>query len=106
MAKAGRASPGTSVVSGGSVKLVWINASVICLIVVSAFGVIQTSHACRQLYAQLQILEASRWYMEEDFGRLLLEQSTWASYHRIERVAGRELNMKPPGIANMRLVRQ
>ena len=86
--------------------LVWMNAGCIFLIVASAFWVIQSSHACRQLYAQLQILEASRWYMEEDFGRLLLEQSTWASYHRIERVAGRELNMQAPAISDLRVINQ
>ena len=106
MAKAGTASVGTPVVHTASTGLVWVNVGCICLIVASAFWVIQSSHACRQLYAQLQILEASRWYMEEDFGRLLLEQSTWASYHRIEQVAGRELNMQPPGISDLRVIVQ
>lgn len=88
---------------GSNMKLVWINAGILCLIVVSAFGVIQTSHACRQLYAQLQILEASRWYMEEDLGRLLLEQSTWASHHRVEQVAVHKLGMKPPAITSVKV---
>lgn len=88
----------------GAVKaLAWANASALSLIVVSALGVIQTSHACRQLYAQLQILEASRWYMEEDLGRLLLEQSTWGSHHRVEKVAVRELNMQAPAIASVKV---
>lgn len=90
----------------GSMKLAWVNASVLLLIVVSAFGVIQTSHACRQLYAQLQILEAARWYMEEDLGRLLLEQSTWASHHRVEQVAVRELGMQPPAITSVKVFAQ
>ncbi|MFT5709930.1 MAG: cell division protein FtsL [Halioglobus sp.] len=85
-------------------RLVWLNAATMCLIVVCAFGVIQTSHACRQLYAQLQILEASRWYMEEDYGRLLLEQSTWASYRRIEQVAEHDLGMQPPAITDMKVL--
>jgi len=68
-----------------------------------AFSVIQTSHACRQLYAQLQILEAAQWYMQEDFGRLLLEQSTWASHYRVEQVATRDLGMRPPTIADLRV---
>lgn len=89
--------------SDKGVKLAWINASVLCLIVISSFGVIQTSHACRQLYAQLQILEASRWYMEEDLGRLLLEQSTWASHYRVEKVAVRDLGMQPPVISRVKV---
>ncbi len=84
-------------------QLVWMNTAIMCLIVICAFGVIQTSHACRQLYAQLQILEASRWYMEEDYGRLLLEQSTWASYRRIEQVAEHDLGMRPPTITDLKV---
>ena len=87
-------------------RLVWMNALALSLVVVCAFSVIQASHACRQLYAQLQILEAERWYMEEDYGRLLLEQSTWASHHRVETVAAAELGMAPPAIADMKVVGQ
>jgi len=103
VAKAGMISVRTHSKSDDGIKLVWLNAGVLCLIVISAFGVIQTSHACRQLYAQLQILEAARWYMEEDFGRLLLEQSTWASHHRVEQVAVRELGMQPPAITSVKV---
>ena len=106
MAKAATASLRVPAAPASSTALVWTNAGYVCLIVASAFWVIQSSHACRQLYAQLQILEVSRWYMEEDFGRLLLEQSTWASYHRIEQVAGRELNMQPPAITDLRVIVQ
>jgi len=84
-------------------RLVWMNAGLMGLIVTCAFGVIQTSHACRALYAKLQVLEAARWYMEEDYSRLLLEQSTWASYRRIEQVAERDLGMRPPGITDMKV---
>ena len=84
----------------------WMNAAALGLVVVCSFSVIQASHACRQLYAQLQILEAERWYMEEDYGRLLLEQSTWASHHRVETVAVSELGMAPPAIANVKVYKQ
>jgi cell division protein FtsL len=100
-AKVRSASAGTE--TDNKTRVMWTNAGVMCLIVVCAFGVIQTSHACRQLYAQLQILEASRWYMEEDYGRLLLEQSTWASYRRVERVAERDLGMQPPAITELKV---
>lgn len=72
----------------------------------SALAVIQSSHHCRQLYAELQQLEADQWYLHEDYGRLLLEQSTWASHYRVERVATRELDMQPPALDELRVVRQ
>ncbi|MFT7286372.1 MAG: cell division protein FtsL [Halieaceae bacterium] len=72
----------------------------------SAFAVIQSTHDCRALYAQLQDLDARRWYLEEEYSQLLLEQSTWASHHRIERQAGELLGLTPPGLEQMRLVMQ
>ncbi|MEP0203443.1 MAG: cell division protein FtsL [Halioglobus sp.] len=74
------------------------------LVVLSAFGVIHSSHGCRGLYAQLQDLEATQWYLQEDYSRLLLEQSTWASHHRVEKVAGRELDMLAPPALEMKVV--
>ena len=74
------------------------------LVVFSAFGVIHSSHSCRGLYAQLQDLEATQWYLQEDYSRLLLEQSTWASHHRVEKVAGRELDMLAPPALEMKVV--
>jgi len=74
------------------------------LVVLSAFGVIHSSHSCRGLYAQLQELEASQWYLQEDYSRLLLEQSTWASHHRVEKVAGRELGMLAPPALEIKVV--
>ncbi|MBT4519965.1 MAG: cell division protein FtsL [Halieaceae bacterium] len=76
------------------------------MIMFSAFTVIHSSHACRQLYAELQVLEASRWYLQEDYSRLLLEHSTWASHHRVEQIARRELGMTAPAVTDMRVVTQ
>jgi cell division protein FtsL len=80
--------------------------ALLLVLLVSALAVIQSSHHCRQLYAQLQQLEADQWYLHEDYGRLLLEQSTWASHYRVERVAKRELNMEAPALQELKVVRQ
>jgi cell division protein FtsL len=70
----------------------------------TAFAVIASTHVCRGLYGDLQSLEAERWYLEEEYSRLLLEQSTWASHHRIERVAGEELGLDAPSLGETRVV--
>ncbi len=44
--------------------------------------------------------------MHEDYGRLLLEQSTWASHYRVERVATREPDMQAPPLEELKVVRQ
>lgn len=79
-------------------------AAVFFAVMLSALAVIYSSHACRQLYAQLQDLEAGQWHLQEDYSRLLLEQSTWASHHRVEKVATAELGMRPPSLERLMVV--
>ena len=71
----------------------------------SAVAIIDTSHRCRQHYAQLQELETRQWNMQEQWGRLLLEQSTWAAHYRVEQLARSELHMRLPQAAELRVVR-
>lgn len=100
----------TAVVSGdqsGSARgLVWLNAGAVSLVLLSAFAVIHSTHACRDLYTSLQELEAQQWHLQEDYGRLLLEESTWASHYRVERVARGELGMAEPDLARYKVVRR
>lgn len=86
--------------------LLWLNAATLLLIIVSAFAVVHTTHACRALYTSLQELESAQWYLQEDYGRLLLEHSTWASHYRVEKVATEELGMQAPELAQHRVLRQ
>lgn len=76
--------------------LVGSTALVLALLLASAFAIIHSTHACRELHTRLQDLEASHWQLQEDYGRLLLEQSTWASHHRVEKVARGDLGMRAP----------
>lgn len=78
----------------------------ILLILVSAFATIHSTHACRALYTQLQELESSQWYLQEDYGRLLLEQSTWASHYRVEKVARGDLGMTAPNLEHFKVMPQ
>ena len=90
--------------AGASRQLVWLNTGLVLLILASTFAVIHTTHACRALYAQLQEVESVQWYLQEDYGRLMLEHSTWASHHRVEKVAEEELGMQAPGLAQLRMI--
>ena len=45
---------------------------------------------------ELQKLELARDQLNEEWGRLQLEQSTWATDDRIERIAREKLNMQNP----------
>lgn len=86
--------------------LILANVGVVALVLASAFAVIHSTHACRELYTSLQTLEAQQWHLQEDYGRLLLEESTWASHYRVEKVARTELGMAEPDLASYRVVQQ
>lgn len=81
-------------------------AALVLLILVCAFATIHSTHACRALYTQLQELESAQWYLQEDYGRLLLEQSMWASHYRVEKVARGELGMAAPNLEQFKVVEQ
>lgn len=66
------------------------------LLVVSAVLVIYSSHQSRQLFNEWQMLQKEAYQLDEDWGRLLLEHSTWAAPDRIARLAGEQLMMVAP----------
>ncbi len=53
-------------------------------------------HETRRLFVELQTLERTRDELNEEWGRLQLEQSTWAINDRIEMFARTNLGMKMP----------
>ena len=62
----------------------------------SAIGVVYARHLHRQAYIALSGLEHERDELNIEFGRLQLEQATWAEANRIEQVAGNRIGMKYP----------
>ncbi len=72
----------------------WLLPLMTVLVLVSALGVVFTKHQNRKLYAELAALYKQRDTMEVEWGRLQLEQSTWATHGRIEKIARQQLNMR------------
>jgi cell division protein FtsL len=75
-------------------------------VVVSALAVVHGRHRHRQLFVQLSELESQRDELDIEFGRLQLEQATWADPNRIEQIARGPLGMKYPEAADLRVVTQ
>lgn len=76
------------------------------LVVGSALAVVYSTYKSRQLFSALQKEYRHEIALEEQWGRLLLEQSTWASPVRIEEVATTKLKMKVPETTAIRVVKQ
>ncbi|MDF1693000.1 MAG: cell division protein FtsL [Zhongshania sp.] len=75
------------------------------LVVMSCIAVIQSSHKSRKLFGELQDLRRDAMSLEEEWGRLLLEQSTWASPDRVQDMAVQKLKMQAPNIREVKMVR-
>lgn len=77
---------------------------IVLLLVVSAVSVVYSSHQSRQLFNEWQMLQKEAYQLDEDWGRLLLEHSTWAAHDRIERLAGERLMMVAPSKKSLQVV--
>ncbi|MFK3647040.1 cell division protein FtsL [Lysobacter sp. K5869] len=73
--------------------------------VVSALLVVFARHEHRQLFVQLNKLQRERDELNIEFGRLQLEQATWAESNRIDQVARERIGMKFPEGAETVVIR-
>ena len=73
-------------------------------VMTSAIMVVVSQHEARKLFVELQDLEAVRDDLSEQWGRLQLEQSTWATDDRIEQLARASLHMREPAAGSLVLL--
>lgn len=66
------------------------------LMLISAFAVVYVKDYKRRIFSELQVLQQEQYSLEVEWGQLLLEQSTWATTSRIQRIADEELAMALP----------
>ena len=62
-------------------------------VIASAVAVVRTHHIRRSLFVELDEVDAQRDRLQVEWGRLQIEQSTWAASDRIERTAAEKLNL-------------
>ena len=66
------------------------------IVLVSAVSVVQTQHISRKVFMEIEQLKKDRDLLNEEWGRLQLEQSTWALDERVEHMVKEELDMYVP----------
>lgn len=89
--------------------LEWPQLSILLLIVclvISSLGVIYTAHETRATYAKLQDLQETRDSIDSRYEKLLLEQSAWDGYSRIDQIAHKQLKMSAPNPEDIVVVRK
>lgn len=76
------------------------------LVFVTALGVVYSKHQSRKLFVQLEMLHEVRDEWNVAWGQLQLEQSTWGTHGRIEKIARNKLDMRIPTPGEVVLVKQ
>ncbi len=75
-------------------------------VVASGLLVIRAEHDSRQLFIELEALNREQDRLQIDWGKLQLEQSTWATHARIESLAHQRLNLAAPTNAQIVVVQE
>ncbi|MFC4765236.1 cell division protein FtsL [Dyella koreensis] len=75
-------------------------------VLVSAVGVVWTRHESRVLFVDLTRLQNQRDELNIEYGKLELEQATWAEPRRVDSEARQKLGMVNPKPQDIQLVRR
>jgi len=75
------------------------------VVMLSAFGVVVASHETRSMYREIQVLQKQTDDLQSEYEKLLLEQSAWANNSRVDEIARNKLQMVPPDVHEIVMVR-
>ncbi|EQD59114.1 Cell division protein FtsL [mine drainage metagenome] len=75
-------------------------------VLVSAIAVVWARNENRELFIRLTGLQSERDHLNIEYGRLELEDATWADPARVASVARSRLDMVNPDPAQIRMVRE
>ncbi|MGN6314492.1 MAG: cell division protein FtsL [Rhodanobacteraceae bacterium] len=89
-------------------KVIGALATAVLLLAVmaSAIAVVWARHQGRVAFVDLTQLQNQRDALNVEFGRLELEQATWAAPGRVEQIARSQLGMMTPPPGQVELIRQ
>jgi len=73
-----------------------LHGALVAAVVVSCFGVSFAAFETRQNYSRLQVLVNESDTLDSEYEKLLLEQSAWAGYARIDELSRDDLKMLIP----------
>ena len=73
------------------------------ILVACALAVVQAQHRARTYFVEFEQLKKEARVLDEQWGQLQLEQSTWANPARIDSVARSRLGLVAPGAERVRI---
>ena len=81
-----------------------VSIGLLVLVVISALAVVNSTHRSRERFNELQVMQRQEWALDEEWERLLLEQSTWAAHERVNQIAETKLDMITPDPAAIKVL--
>ncbi len=84
--------------------MVRLNLILLAVLAACALALVTSQHQARKLYVELQKEQDAARQIEVEWGQLQLEQSTWATHARVEKLAVQSLGMRAPPASRIQVV--
>ena len=81
-----------------------LNLLFLAALIACALALVTSQHQARKLYVELQKEQERARLIEVEWGQLQLEQSTWATPARVEKLATQALGMRVPPSSRIQVV--
>jgi cell division protein FtsL len=81
-----------------------LNFILLAALTACALALVTSQHQARKLYVELQKEQDLAKRLDVEWGQLQLEQSTWATHARVEKLAVRALGMRVPAAARIQVI--
>ena len=81
-----------------------LNLLLLAILIGCSLALVTSQHIARNLYVELEKERELNSRLEIEYGQLQLEQSTWATHARIEKIATRDLQLRSPSAARIQVL--
>jgi len=81
-----------------------LNLLLLAALIACALALVTSQHQARKFYVELQKEQERARQIEVEWGQLQLEQSTWATPARVEKLATHALGMRVPPSSRIQVV--
>ena len=81
-----------------------LNVFLLAVLVVCGLSLVTSRHQARKLFVELEHTQGEARAFETEYGQLQLEQSTWATPARVEKIARSSLGLELPPSSRVEMV--
>ena len=81
-----------------------LNFILLAALTACALALVTSQHQARKLYVELQKEQELAKQLDVEWGQLQLEQSTWATHARVEKLAVQALGMRVPAASRIQVI--